>query len=185
MDEQLEIKHSRIVQLVILIPVLGLMSIMVWAFYFKVDPLMKDDTGIIVCAIIGILGSIVLYFNLKMLIQNPAIITINKDGFEYNPGGVSSGWIQWSNVEEIKYVDVKTERRNSQGVNLETALAVKLKDNTIYLNQYNIVIKGLMKINQGMYDADILFSLSSFGKRCDDVVALMDKNWASSKKRSH
>ncbi len=185
MDEQLEIKHSRLIHLVILIPVLALMSITIWAFYFKEDPLMKDDTGIIVCAIIGIIGSIVLYFNLKMLIQNPAIITINKDGFEYNPSGVSSGWIQWSNVEEIKYVDVKTERRNSQGVNLETALAVKLQDNSIYLNQYNIVIKGLMKINQGMYDADILFSLSSFGKKCDDVVALMNKNWASSKRKIH
>jgi hypothetical protein len=182
MQEQLEIKQSRLGHFIILLLVLLLLGIVVWAFYFKEDPLIKDVAGIMICAFIGLLGCVVLYFNLKMLIKNPAVLKINADGFEYNPGGVSSGWVQWSNVEELKYVDVRSVHGNVNGVNLETVFSVKLKDNTSYLKQYNFTIRDLMQTTRKMYDTDILFSLSSFGKRLDEVVALMNKNWDASKK---
>lgn len=177
-----QIKQNIVGHFIVILAVLLLMGITFWAFFLKDEPVEFGQTGIIILSIIGIIGSAVIYMALKIIIQRPAVITINENGFEYNPGGVSSGWIPWTNVAEIKDVDVNTQQGTLNGPILERALAIKLKDPTSYRDQYNILLKGLMKLNENMYDADIFFRLSSFGKQVNEVKTLMYQYWNESKK---
>lgn len=176
-----QIKPNIAGHLIVFLAVLLLMSITFWAFFLKEEPVEFGQGGIIIIAIIGGIGSIVLYMSLKTMIQRPAIITINENGFEYNPGGVSSGWIPWTNVAEVKSVEVRTQQGNLNGPIWERTLAVKLKDPAPYRDQYNVLLRGLMKLNDNMYDADIFFRLSSFGKQVDEVITLMNQHWKASK----
>lgn len=176
-----QIKQNLLGHLIASLAVLLLMSITFWAFFLKDEPVDFGQGGIIIISIIGIIGSLVLYMSIKMMIQQPPVITINENGFEYNPGGVSSGWIPWTNVAEIKSVEVRTQQGNLNGPIWERTLAVKLKDPAPYRDQYNVLLRGLMKLNDKMYDADIFFRMSSFGKQVDEVITLMHEHWNASK----
>ena len=185
MNEQLVIRNSRLGHLIILLALLLLSSVVLWAFFFKEQPFQKGSVGMFICIISSILICVMLYFNLKMIIKNPAVITINEQGFEYNPGGISSGWIPWSNVQEIKFVDVRTSSQNPENIKFKTAIAVKLNDNTTYLNQYNFALKALIKLNTEKYNADILFRKSDFGKKYNEVYDLVNRYWVISKRPRH
>lgn len=175
--QKFKIKSNRIGHFIVVLVVLLLIAVVIWALLIKEDPSNINFTGIIILTIVTVIGSVVLFMALKMIIQNPAVITIDDKGFEYNPGGVSSGFVPWSNVGEIKLVNMRTVHGNLNGVVWETALAVKLKDPALYTKQFNPFIKGLMGLNKNMYDADIFFRLSSFGKQAEAVHQLMLRNW--------
>lgn len=178
------IKNNRAGHFIVILAVLLLMSIVVWAFFFKEDPVPFEGTGLIIISIIGIIGAVVLFMAIRMIIVNPDVIVINEKGFEYNPGGVSSGFMQWTNVAEIKYVDVRTTQGQLNGPVWERALTIKLKDASLYRDQFNPLMKGLMSLNKTMYDGDIFFRLSSFGKQGEEVFSLMMKYWDESKNKA-
>lgn len=171
------IKPKIIVHIIALLAVLLLMGTTAWAFFWKEKPLEIAGPAIIIISIIGGIGSVIIFFVLKIIITRPAVITIDENGFEYNPGGVSSGWVTWSNVAEIKEVEVRTQKGVMNGPFMETTLAIKLKDPDLYRNRFNPIIRGLMKLNDKMYDADIFFRISNFGKEADTVKMLMMQYW--------
>jgi hypothetical protein len=177
------IKNNKAAHFIILLAVLLLMSIAVWAFFIKEDPVALEGTAITILLIIGGIGSVCVFMALKMIIQNPDVLLMNEKGFEYNPGGVSSGFMHWTNVADIKFVDVKTTHGQLNGPVWERTLVIKLKDPSLYQDQFNTVMKGLMNLNKNMYDGDIFFRLSSFGKQADEVHALMMKYWTECKNK--
>jgi hypothetical protein len=173
--ESFQIKRKILPDLVVVLATLLLISVVGWAFFLKEDPIPLAGPAIIIFFIIGGIGTLVLFFAFKMIIRRPATITINQEGFEYNPGGVSTGFIPWTNVAEIKEVEVRTQKTNSSGPVWETTLGIKLKEPAPYRNQYPSIIRGLMKVNDNMYDADIFFRLTDFGNQVDEVKTLMYK----------
>ena len=179
--QEFKIKNNRLGHVIILIPVLLLIGITFWAFFLKEDPIEFEGGAIIIAVIIGGIGSVVLFMALRSIILNPDVLVINEKGFEYNPGGVSSGFMEWTNVAEIKFTDVRTQQGQLPGPIWEKVLAIKFKDPTLYTHQYNPLLRGLMHINKNMYDADMFFRLSSFGNKVDEVYALMMKYWNESK----
>lgn len=179
--QNFRIKNNRAGHVIILLATLLLMFIVFWAFVLKDNPLQLNAGGVAIILIIGIIGSVCIFMSIKMLVLNPDVIMLNEKGFEYNPGGISSGFMLWSNVDEIKFVDVRTTEGQLNGPIWEQTLAIKLKDTSLYRNQFNSVFKGLMGLNKKMYDADIFFRLSSFGTQAEEVHALMMQYWIESK----
>lgn len=176
-----KIKNNRLGHVIILVAVLFLMGVTFWAFFLKEEPVEFEGGGVIIALIIGGIGGIVLFMALRAIILNPDVLVINEKGFEYNPGGVSSGFMEWTNVTEIKFTEVRTTQGQLPGPIWEKVLAIKFKDPSIYTHQFNPLMRGLMHLNKNMYDADMFFRLSSFGNKVDEVHALMMKYWNESK----
>jgi hypothetical protein len=130
---------------------------------------------------IGGIGAVVLFMSLRAIILNPDVLIVNEKGFEYNPGGVSSGFMEWTNVAEIKFMEVRTTQGQLPGPIWEKVLAIKFKDPSLYTNQFNPLLKGLMHLNKNMYDADMFFRLSSFGSKVNEVHELMLQYWNKTK----
>jgi len=100
-----EIRPKIVPNLIVIALTLSLMGITTWAIFFKADdPLEPKGPGLIIPAIIGPIGCAVLYFAVKTIILRPPVIRIDQDGFEYNPGGVSTGLITWSDIDDIREV---------------------------------------------------------------------------------
>ena len=173
--DSLQIKRKILPDLVVVLATLLLMGVVGWAFFLKEEPIPLAGPAIFIFFIIGGIGLVVLFFAFKMIIRRPAIITINQEGFEYNPGGVSTGFISWTNVAEVKEVIVRTDNQGSSSPMWETTLGIRLKDPIPFRNQYHSIIRGLMNENEKMYDADIFFRLTDFGKQVDEVKTLMFK----------
>lgn len=175
--QSFQIKSNRTGHVIVVLLVLLLMFIVCWAFFIREQPLQLDATGVIILSVVAVIGGMCLFFGVKTIIQNPVVITINENGFEYNPGGISSGFTPWSNVADIKPVNMRTIHGNLNGPVWEQALGIKLKDPSLYTKQFNPLVRGLMSLNKRMYDADIFFRLSSFGKQAEEVRRLMLQNW--------
>lgn len=175
--QSFQIKSNRAGHFIVLLLVLLLMFVAFWAFFIKEEPLELDATGVIILSIVAVIGGACIFFAVKMIIQKPAVITINENGFEYNPGGISSGFTPWSNVADIKPIQMRTIHGNLNGPVWEEALGIKLKDSSLYRKQFNPLLRSLMGFNKNMYDADIFFRLSSFGKQADEVCRLMLQTW--------
>lgn len=171
---ELRIKPKIWGHIIIVFFVLLLMGITYWALFVNNEVRLETNAYIILIIIFSI-GTVVLLKALQIIIKKPDVIAINSYGFEYNPGGISSGLIPWSNVQEVKRVSVLTEGGNVGGPIYETTLAVKLKDPADYAEQYNFFLKSLMKLNHNLYDADIFMRLASFGNKAAEVEELMMK----------
>ncbi len=176
-----KIKNNRLGHLIVLLAVLLLMGVTFWAFFLKEEPIEFKGGGIIIAVIIGGIGGMVLFMALRAIILNPDVLVINKRGFEYNPGGVSSGFMEWTNVAEIKFTQVRTTQGQLPGPIWEKVLAIKFKDPSVYTHQFNPLMRGLMNLNKNMYDADMFFRLSSFGNQVNEVHELMLRYWEESK----
>lgn len=176
-----KIKNNRLGHLIVLVAVLLLMGITFWAFFLKVEPLELNGGGLVIALMIGGIGAVVLFMSLRAIILNPDVLIVNEKGFEYNPGGVSSGFMEWTNVAEIKFMEVRTTQGQLPGPIWEKVLAIKFKDPSLYTNQFNPLLKGLMHLNKNMYDADMFFRLSSFGSKVNEVHELMLQYWNKTK----
>jgi hypothetical protein len=177
-----QVKGKRLYHLIPLFFTLLLMGIVVWAFFLKEEPVPLFGGAIAILGIVGVIGLIVIFFALKMIFFNPPIITIDESGFEYNPGGVSTGKIPWSNVARIEEMEVMTGDGRS-GPTLEWVLAIQLKDSTAYRQSYSRPIQFLMAKAEKKYDMDIFFRLSSFGRQVEEVKKQMMMHWKESKVR--
>lgn len=149
-----------------------LMILTYWAMFIQ-NTEKFTTTMYIISLVIFSIGTVIIFKSIQIFIKRPDVILINGQGFEYNPGGVSSGFIPWSNVLEVRRVDVRTEGGNIGGPVWETTLAVKLKVPGDYTKHFNFLMKPLLKINQNLYDADIFMRISSFGKQAKEVETLM------------
>lgn len=178
---EFRIKPSIYGHLVVIAAVIILAGITYWGLFGREDAPDADSTVYIIASTVFGIGAVVVFMALRIVILQPAIIRINDQGFEYNPGGVSSGFIKWTNVQELKRTEVRTTAGNLPGPVWETVIAIKLKDSSTYTNQFNPFIQSLMKLNDQLYDADIFFRISSFGKQATEVEALMMKHFQASK----
>ena len=87
-------------------------------------------------------------------------------------------------MAEIKFTEVRTTQGQLPGPIWEKVLAIKFKDPSIYTQQFNPLMRGLMDLNKNMYDADMFFRLSSFGNKANEVYELMMRYWNASKTKA-
>ena len=152
---------------------LGLAATAYWAFFLKEDADPPGTEAYLVTGGMALIALTIVFFAMKLVIKRPDVILVNDQGFEYNPGGVSSGFVYWTDVLEVKRVAVRTTAGDAPGPVWETTLAVKLKDPAAYRGQFNPFLRGLMNLNEKMYDADIFIRIGSLGKQAEAVERLM------------
>lgn len=171
------IPHRRPGHIIAIFFVLLLLGIVYWAFFLKEEPVPLIIPTIIILLIIVVIGAAVLFFAVRMAVSPPPLISINRDGFEYNASGISTRFIPWTDVAEIKDVEVRTYRGNVPGPYMEMTLAVKLNSPDAYQRRHNSFVRGAMKTQRSLYDADIFFRLSDFGEQAEEVKEMMRRNW--------
>lgn len=161
--------------LIFMLIAIGLAYTPYWAFFLKEDADVPDTMAYLITGGMWAITAGILFFGLKIVIKRPDVILVNDKGFEYNPGGVSSGFVYWADVLEVKRVAVRATAGDAPGPVWETTLAVKMKDATAYRGHFNPFLRGLMHLNEKMYDADIFIRISSLGKQAEAVERLMMK----------
>lgn len=155
--------------------VLLLMTVVLWGLYLREDAPEPGTTDLIITAAVFGIGAIILFFIVRILINRPDVIYINEHGFSYNPGGVSSGFIPWENVAEIKMVNVNTTQGSLPGPVLETAIGIKLKDPEKYRIFSSPLFRPLLKLNKSMYDVDLFIRISDLGEQREEAMRLLQK----------
>ena len=155
--------------------VLLLMTVVLWGLYLRDDAPEPGTTDLIITAAVFGIGALILFFIVRILITRPDVIYINENGFSYNPGGVSSGFITWENVAEIKKLNVYTTQGTLPGPILETAIGVKLKDPEQYRIMSSPLFRPFLELNKSMYDVDLFIRISDLGKQKEEAEKLLQK----------
>lgn len=172
---ELRIKPKPIVHVLIALVVILMMMVTWWGLYLREDAPEPDTTSYIITILVVGIGSLILFFIARILIMHPDVLYINDKGFSYNPGGVSSGFIHWEDVQEIKQVNVNTTHGNLPGPVMETAIGIKLKDPEKYRVYSYALLRPLLKLNKNMYDVDLLIRISDLGKHRQEAEELLQK----------
>lgn len=168
---EIQVKPNRLLYLIPIPFILPLIAVAYWAAFVKED----SNNGVFAIAIfIFVIGGFLLIRFVKSFLDDPVIMLVNEQGFEYNPAGYSTGFILWTDVEKVDEVTVTTN--TTRVMDQQIALGVWMKDPELYYQRWNIAIRKLMQINQKMYGATILIQPSSLGKDYERVrQALLEK----------
>ncbi|MBU3714849.1 MAG: hypothetical protein FGM46_07865 [Ferruginibacter sp.] len=108
------------------------------------------------------------------MIKNPSIFTISDEGFVYNPAGVSSGLILWSDIIEIRETDVIVKRGN-KNTGTEKVFAVILKNPDQYIQQKSAALRPLLRLRLKMSNTPLILNIADLGKNPGDVIAILKK----------
>lgn len=168
-----EIKYNRFAYLIPIPFVLFLM----WIFYKFVltepqEPI-EDSILIYVAYAIMIVGSfLVLHFAWRF-IKAPVIFRMDNDGILYNPNGVSTGLINWTEISDVNEKNLKVVRGDAPVY--QTVLAIKLKDPDAFRKKHNILLEKILQLGNKMYDADVIIESAVLKKNYDIVKAEMKK----------
>ncbi len=115
----------------------------------------------------------------RLIWLRPSFFIVTKNGFLYEPGGISPGLILWEDIETISEVELAV----TQGVpTTRTYLVVTLKDSSRYFKRYNLLLRLLVivldKITKGLTGKSgaIMIQPWDFGNRYNEIKALMEEN---------
>ena len=170
-----EIRPARIWYLVALVPTLGLTAfILYWSFGREVDPADELPTHFKLMmagmAGIGVLlsGSFAYRF-----VRQPAIFSMDEEGFSYAPGGVSTGLIRWADVVELKEEGVL--EGDTGGTRISAALAVVLRNPDEYIARFPRVLRPLFIARGQLNSSPLMLNIADFGADYPRVKALMEE----------
>lgn len=130
--------------------------------------------------------SAVAAFLLLALIQravlNPPWFVLSREGFLYEPGGISPGLIRWRDVRDIKEDTVLAGSNSYNGPRLDPVLVITLRDYEKYLSAYNPVLRFLVRAGTRVLryqtkGGDIYLNPLHFGARYPEVKAAMLAHW--------
>lgn len=107
------------------------------------------------------------------LLKNPAYFVITEEGFEYSPGGVSTGLIRWGDIAEFREENVITSHSGIGGPAIEVALSVVLRNPEEYVARYPKVLKPLFAVRQAMNSSPLLMRPSDFGRDYQSILTIM------------
>lgn len=110
------------------------------------------------------------------LIRHRPYFVIYEHGFEYSPGGVSTGLVRWTDVVELRD---ETVLHGDGGFPARRAVtAVVLRNPTEYLARFPRVFRPLMKLRQTMNSSTILIPRGEFGGNDAAVIRMMREQMA-------
>ncbi len=168
----IEIKAKRISYLVPLPFILLLM------FLFYKYAIVNSGEGndkvffIVGIFVVGVGAFLAGYFTLQFF-RNPAILRANEQGFEYNPAGVSLGFIPWKDVSGFEEVMVRVVRGDVP--THEQALAIILKDPEQYRKRFTKPVSLLMAASEKINKGTILIEHASMQGRYEEFKALLEQ----------
>lgn len=134
-----------------------------------------DPVGQVVFGFFTLIGLFLLGVFGYRFVRNPWTFRLTDEGFEYNPAGVSSGFIRWDEVVEIKPVPVKM---NFGGPRTLMVVGVVLKDPHSYVARHPAALGVLFDYRRYESGTPLVFQFREFGRDHDRVVALMQEQVA-------
>lgn len=122
---------------------------------------------------------LIIVFGQRLFQGMPPVFIATEKGFCYDPAGISTGWILWEDVEEVRESKVLYGSGVNNGPTLLPVLGIKL----MYPEEYNTaayapllqkVITWGQKLNNYQTEGvgDLLLRPSDFGNDYEKVVAL-------------
>ncbi len=193
MEPVLVIKQDRYVYLMMAFIALGL------AIFFVVfgvvpdlfstpDPFSRPERITVMQQIIfgffACLCVFLFYVWVKQFIRDTPAIVIFQHGFEANTNGVATGFINWTDIEKIEEVMVRSN--NGSGTGKEAAVAVYLKEPSVYTNRLPVVFQWVMKLAEksgrykhtGKYGVEentppVFLPVAGFGKQYTIAITMM------------
>jgi len=173
-----ERRTPRWVHLVVLVATIGLTAAMAWFGLLRevepdafgrteeIDPVGKVIFGFFV--LIGVFLSGVFGYR---LVRNPPYFVMYPDGFEYAPGGVSTGLIKWTDVQELR--DETVLQGGPSGPVRQPVTAVVLRNTAEYIERFPAALKPLFAARMAMNSSPILISKAEFGRDHTAILTVM------------
>ena len=185
-----EQRPPRIVHLVCLIGTLIVVGAFI-GFVFVPDsnpgpfetPVEVDTTGKVIFGFFTLVGIFLIGVFGYRLIRNPVTFRMTDEGFEYNPAGVSTGLIRWTDIEEIKPVPVMTNRSGIGGPKQLFPIGIILKDPQSYIARYPTAMGVLFEYRKYESGTPLVFQFGEFGRDHEKVVAMMQEQVRLAKER--
>ncbi len=130
---------------------------------------------------------LVIVFGLRLFKGMPPVFIATEKGFCYEPAGISTGWVLWEDIVEVRESSVLQGSTAYSGPGLVPVLGIKLINPEEYnAAAYAPLLQRVVKIGQQLNNyqtdgvGDILLSPSDFGKKYDSVLTLFKEKSKSS-----
>jgi hypothetical protein len=104
-------------------------------------------------------------------VKNPLVFRMDDEGFEYNPAGVTTGFVRWTDVEKLDYTQVKVGRPG--GTQFMKVLGVYLKGPATYINRYPVAMHEFFETRRYESGTSLVFNSGESGRQHDRIVAEM------------
>ncbi|MEJ8818751.1 STM3941 family protein [Lacibacter sp. H407] len=193
MEPVLVIKSDRSIYLIMAFVALGMSALftifgIVPDFFSAPDPFSRPQEISVMQAIIfsffALIGLFLCYVWVKQFISDTPAISIYQNGFEANTNGVATGFINWTDIEKIEEVMVSSN--SGSGTRKEAAVAVYLKEPSVYTNRLPIFFQWVMKLatksgrykHTGKYGVEdstppLFLPVAAFGMQYTAAITLM------------
>lgn len=172
--ESIEIKPNRF-SFLIPLPLIALLMYVFIRIIFQHNnhepklPTMMYVVGGFVCAA----GTFLFIYFFKSFCKPHVIIRLDNNGFEYKPAGASFGFIQWTEVEDIR--DVQVLSNNGRQARTVICLGVALKNPKEFRKKFSWFKRNTLGANESMYGVSVLIQPSTLGKRFAGVKQIMEE----------
>ncbi len=142
----------------------------VFAYFLLATPRADGDAGWRIGAGIALtVSALMVVVSALRLIRHRPYFIIYEHGFEYAPGGVSTGIIRWADVVELRE---ETVLHGDAGFPTRRAVtAVVLRNPEEYQARFPTVLRPLLQMRQAMNSSVVLIPRGEFG---GDDVALVE-----------
>lgn len=198
MELLFEIKSKRYIYLIMAVFALGFTVLFYWAGYAYKGPINGEDgfsltlaediplMQSVISSVIMLIGIAIVYLSIRTYFVNAPLFSIFDKGFISNTHGISSGLIEWKDVDSIEETIIT--RNESRGRISEGVLVIYFKDKDYYIKKQNSFLRWVMyftratkkynflgQLNTNKESYPMIIPLYSFGKDAVIVVGLMNK----------
>ncbi len=151
-----------------------------FAYFLFVRERTNDDAGWRIGAGIALAGSVFMFVvSAVRLIRHRPYFILYEHGFEYSPGGVSTGIIRWTDVLELRE---ETLMHGDGGFPARRGVtAVVLRNPEEYLARFPAVLRPLLQMRQAMNSSAILIPRGEFGGNDVALVKIMREQVAKAR----
>jgi hypothetical protein len=107
----------------------------------------------------------------RRLVAGEVTFQMDDEGFEYNPGGVSTGRVRWRDVASIEETTVLVGSA-SLGPSKDLALAVILRDPASYTARQPVALRPLLRLREELSQTPLLIDPRDLGR---DYTSVRDQ----------
>jgi hypothetical protein len=182
---KIEAPHNKLGTVITLLVVLGfavLVNLLLFSPETILQPQQLEEITIAEKSIFGffyVLCHLLLIVFVRQLFTTNYLFIATAKGFQYTPAGISSGWVLWEDIEEIRESSVLSGN-NIGGPKVVPVLGIKLRLPEKYAANYNpalqklILLGGQLNNFQTEGAGDLLMNPADFGERYEEVKALIE-----------
>lgn len=165
-----EVRPPRFVHAIALAATAGLVSAFVWFLFLRDVP--EGDEPDLMMQIVGgaatVVGVFLIGVFLRRLMMRPASFWCGEEGFVYQPGGVSTGLVRWSDIKELRDIGVQVAAQTH-----ENAVAVVLHDPAAYIARQAGWLQPLFRKRARLSGSPLVLRATDLGRDYVRVKAMM------------